>query len=103
MKSVFLVSALILEACQMNERAGDTAPAPPADQKAVPKVEQDLKQGTGGQATSKDGTRIAFEKAGSGPAVIVISGALSHRALYRDQLLPAKLSEHFTVYLYDRR
>jgi pimeloyl-ACP methyl ester carboxylesterase len=57
----------------------------------------------GRQATSKDGTRIAFEKTGSGPAVIVISGALSHRALYRDQLLPAKLSEHFTVYLYDRR
>lgn len=54
-------------------------------------------------ATSKDGTRIAFEKTGSGPAVIVISGALSHRGLYRDQVLPARLSEHFTVYLYDRR
>ena len=54
-------------------------------------------------ATSKDGTRIAFEKTGSGPAVIVISGALSHRGLYRDQALPARLAEHFTVYLYDRR
>lgn len=54
-------------------------------------------------ATSRDGTRIAFEKAGGGPAVVVVSGALSHRALYRDQSLPAALAKHFTVYLYDRR
>lgn len=87
----------------MDERAGNTAPAPPQGQKAVPAVEQQLKQEMGRVATSKDGTRIAFEKAGSGPAVIVISGALSHRGLYRDQTFPARLSEHFTVYLYDRR
>lgn len=90
MKSLFLVSGLILGACQMDERAVNT------------KVEQESKQEMGSLATSKDGTRIAFEKSGSGPAVIVISGALSHRGLYRDPL-PARLSEHFTVYLYDRR
>lgn len=93
MKSVFLVCGLILGACQMDER----------DQRAVPKVEQQLKQETKLRATSKDGTSIGFEKAGSGPAVIVVSGALSHRGLYRDRSLPAGLSEHFTVYLYDRR
>ena len=89
MKSLFLVSALILGACRMDERA-------------APKMEQELKQEMGRLATSKDGTRIAFEKTGSGPAVIVVSGALSHRGLYRDPL-PARLAEHFTVYLYDRR
>jgi pimeloyl-ACP methyl ester carboxylesterase len=103
MKSLLLVSVLILGACQMDERAGNTAPAPPEDQKAVPKVEQELKQEMGSVATSRDGTRIGFEKTGSGPAVIVVSGALSHRGLYRDRSLPARLSEHFTVYLYDRR
>jgi pimeloyl-ACP methyl ester carboxylesterase len=103
MKSLLLVSVLILGACRMDERAGNAAPAPPEDQKAVPKVEQELKQEMGSVATSKDGTRIGFEKSGSGPAVVVISGALSHRGLYRDRSLPARLSEHFTVYLYDRR
>jgi pimeloyl-ACP methyl ester carboxylesterase len=103
MKSLFLVSALMLGACQMAERAGNTAPAPPIDQKAVPKVEQELKQEMGRVATSKDGTSIAFEKSGSGPALIVVSGALSDRGLYRDRSLPESLSEHFTVYLYDRR
>jgi pimeloyl-ACP methyl ester carboxylesterase len=66
-------------------------------------VEQPLNQDTTRLATSKDGTRIAFEKTGSGPAVIVVSGALSHRGLYRDPSLPGGLSRHFTVYLYDRR
>ena len=54
-------------------------------------------------ATSRDGTRIAFEKAGNGPPLIVVSGALSQRSLYRDQPLVPKLAEHFTVYIYDRR
>lgn len=53
--------------------------------------------------TSRDGTRIAFESTGRGPAVIVVNGALAHRNLYGDQPLAARLSEHFTVYLYDRR
>ena len=54
--------------------------------------------------TSKDGTKIAFDKVGSGPAVILINGAMSYRAM--DPTL-AQLAEllgsHFTVYNYDRR
>jgi pimeloyl-ACP methyl ester carboxylesterase len=53
--------------------------------------------------TSKDGTRIAFDKIGTGPAIIIVNGALSHRNLYGDKPLAAKLAEHFTVYTYDRR
>jgi pimeloyl-ACP methyl ester carboxylesterase len=52
---------------------------------------------------SKDGTRIAYDKAGSGPAVIVVSGALAQRGLYDDGSLAGALSPHFTVYTYDRR
>lgn len=66
--------------------------------KPAQELEQDMTR-----LTSKDGTRIAFDKTGSGPAVILVNGALSHRGLYGDQPLAAKLSEHFTVYIYDRR
>jgi pimeloyl-ACP methyl ester carboxylesterase len=54
---------------------------------------------------SKDSTRIAFEKVGSGPALIIVSGALSQRSLFDGQIdsLIDMLSKHFTVYTYDRR
>ena len=52
---------------------------------------------------SSDGTRIAFTKTGNGPALVIVSGALSHRALLGDTLLVPRLAEHFSVYTYDRR
>jgi pimeloyl-ACP methyl ester carboxylesterase len=52
---------------------------------------------------SKDGTLIAFEKKGAGPAIIIVNGALSYRAVYNDSSLLSALSKDFTVYLYDRR
>lgn len=54
--------------------------------------------------TSKDGTTIAFDKSGSGPSVILVDGALGSRG-FESGLgqLAALLSEHFTVYHYDRR
>src|SRR6266581_300818 len=51
--------------------------------------------------TSKDGTRIAYDKSGSGPAVIIVSGATSTRAA--EIPLASLLASHFTVYAYDRR
>ncbi|HEU5133592.1 MAG TPA: alpha/beta hydrolase [Steroidobacteraceae bacterium] len=53
------------------------------------------------QVTSRDGTRIAFEKWGSGPALIIVGGALSDRAGSSE--LAQLLAAHFTVYGYDRR
>jgi pimeloyl-ACP methyl ester carboxylesterase len=54
--------------------------------------------------TSKDGTQIAFDKVGSGPAVILINGAMSYRAFDPTLAqLAALLGRHFTVYNYDRR
>lgn len=52
---------------------------------------------------SKDGTEIAYEKKGTGPAVILVDGALGYRALGFNQPLVDRLSQHFTVYNYDRR
>lgn len=52
-------------------------------------------------ATSKDGTRIAFEKTGSGPVLVLVAGALTDRAAMRP--LAEALSDGMTVVNYDRR
>jgi pimeloyl-ACP methyl ester carboxylesterase len=51
--------------------------------------------------TSADGTKIAFERTGEGPALIIIGGALNSRRS-ADMLVPL-LAQHFTVFAYDRR
>lgn len=51
--------------------------------------------------TSRDGTRIAFERLGDGPPIIVISAALQGAATYRP--LAEELSRQFTAFVYDRR
>ena len=53
--------------------------------------------------TSKDGTTIAYERSGSGPALILIDGALCSRAFGPSAKLASRLAHHFTVYRYDRR
>ncbi|MBM7790403.1 alpha/beta fold hydrolase [Tenggerimyces flavus] len=55
------------------------------------------------KVTSNDGTTIAYERHGAGPALVAVDAAMNggdHRPL------PApvsQLAEHFTVYVYDRR
>src|SRR5512143_2743528 len=53
--------------------------------------------------TSRDGTKIAFEKRGSGPAVILVDGALCYRSFGPMTHLAELLAPHFTVFTYDRR
>jgi pimeloyl-ACP methyl ester carboxylesterase len=54
--------------------------------------------------TSKDGTKIAFDKTGSGPAVILVNGAMGDRTVDPSLAkLSDLLSKDFTVYNYDRR
>lgn len=54
--------------------------------------------------TSTDGTKIAFDRVGSGPAVILVSGATAYRAFDPSMgHLAELLGKHFTVYNYDRR
>ena len=52
---------------------------------------------------SRDGTRIAFDRAGNGPPVILVDGALCYRASGPSGPLTALLADHFTVFTYDRR
>ena len=56
-----------------------------------------------GYVTSKDGTRIAYERLGSGPPVIIVDGAMCSRAFGPSRKIAELLKQHFTVYLYDRR
>jgi pimeloyl-ACP methyl ester carboxylesterase len=56
--------------------------------------------------TSKDGTTIAYDRSGSGPALILVGGAFEQRAWDSETAKLAALpllAEHFTVYHYDRR
>jgi len=52
---------------------------------------------------SKDGTAIAYDKRGEGPAVILVDGALCYRSFGPMPNLAELLAPHFTVYNYDRR
>ncbi|MBO0847309.1 MAG: alpha/beta hydrolase [Nocardioides sp.] len=54
-------------------------------------------------AVSADGTRIAYEATGSGPALVLVDGALCQRSLGPSRPLAEKLASQFTVYAYDRR
>jgi pimeloyl-ACP methyl ester carboxylesterase len=53
--------------------------------------------------TSKDGTQIAFDVTGKGPAVILVAGAMGVRGEPMMAGLAEALSPHFTVYNYNRR
>ena len=56
------------------------------------------------QVISKDGTAIAFDRSGKGPAIILVGGAFQHRAIDpKTAQLAALLAQHFTVFHYDRR
>ena len=56
--------------------------------------------------TSKDGTTIAFDQLGQGPALILVGGTFEQRAMDSETSQLAALpllSQHFTVFHYDRR
>jgi len=55
------------------------------------------------QVKSKDGTAIAYTRTGSGPALILIDGALCSRGFGPSPKLAPLLARHFTVFAYDRR
>src|ERR1700735_3553947 len=52
---------------------------------------------------SADGTKIAYDKQGSGRALILVDGALCSRSTGSKAKLVGLLAPHFTVYSYDRR
>ena len=53
--------------------------------------------------TSADGTRIAYDQTGTGSALILVDGAMCHRAFGPMPALAPLLADRFTVITYDRR
>jgi pimeloyl-ACP methyl ester carboxylesterase len=54
--------------------------------------------------TSADGTTIAYDRVGTGPAVILVGGAFQYRSFDpRTTEIAVALSDRFTVFHYDRR
>ena len=53
--------------------------------------------------TSKDGTRLAYERLGDGPPLILVDGALCSRAFGPMPKLAKRFAKRFTVFMYDRR
>jgi pimeloyl-ACP methyl ester carboxylesterase/uncharacterized protein YndB with AHSA1/START domain len=53
--------------------------------------------------TSKDGTAIAYEHAGSGPVLLLVDGAMCSRTMGPMEDIAKLLIPHYTVYRYDRR
>ncbi|MGW5718111.1 alpha/beta fold hydrolase [Amycolatopsis sp. NPDC003865] len=52
---------------------------------------------------SADGTKIAYTRAGSGPALVLVDGAMCYRGSSPNDALAKELAARFTVYTYDRR
>ncbi len=52
---------------------------------------------------STDGTKIAYDRQGEGPALILVDGAMQARSSGSKPDLARLLSARFTVYCYDRR
>ena len=52
---------------------------------------------------SADGTRIAYDRYGDGPAVILVSGAMGFRRFKKFEQISTALAERCTVINYDRR
>jgi hypothetical protein len=52
---------------------------------------------------SNDGTKIAYDRSGRGPVVILVGGAMSYRKFKKMEEIAELLSERCTVINYDRR
>ena len=52
---------------------------------------------------SADGTSIAVERMGRGPALVLVDGAMCYRGFGPMPAMAKRLAGHCTVYHYDRR
>lgn len=75
----------------------------PASEPSAPNALRTPRPASSGHVVSRDGTRIAYDRVGSGPPVIVIVGALCSRTLGPGVKLAPMLAARFTVFTYDRR
>lgn len=66
-------------------------------------MSQDVAVTTMQMVQPADGTMIALEKVGSGPALVLVDGALCYRDFGPCRSLAKHLADRFTEYFYDRR
>lgn len=104
-----LASALFLTACASTRPAGTAgAPAPPAGIPAppapgAPSTAKPAATPKVTMATSKDGTKIAYEVTGTGPALMLVPGGGQTRGSWKDRGYVDRLSKSFTVVTLDLR
>lgn len=102
MYKTLFVSLTLATACATSEKpvAHERRPMS-TNGKPAPTENRGASPSQGAVAVSKDGTKIAFEKVGSGPSLVIVGGALSHRD--GGKPMAGKLMDRFSVYTYDRR
>jgi pimeloyl-ACP methyl ester carboxylesterase len=94
MLKTLLVSLAATAACATSDK-------PVAQEGGTMSANQSATAGNVAFAASRDGTRIALERVGEGPALVIVGGALARRD--GGKPLASKLKDRFTVYTYDRR
>jgi pimeloyl-ACP methyl ester carboxylesterase len=100
-----LASVLSVAACASTRTAGTPTPpagtaAPAAGRPSTPAAAAASKVP---MATSKDGTRIAYEVTGTGPALMLVPGGGQSRGSWKDRGYVDRLSKSFTVITLDLR
>jgi pimeloyl-ACP methyl ester carboxylesterase len=100
--SVVLFATPALVAQQPAQKPPQQPPATPAGQKPVEvKVEKPVS--TTKFVTSKDGTKIAYDTVGAGPAIMLLHGAGQTRAEWQRTDYVKRLAPNFTVISVDLR
>ena len=99
-----LASVLSMAACASTRTAGTTTPPAgtpaPAAGRPTPAAAAASKVP---MATGKDGTKIAYEVTGSGPALLLVPGGGQSRGSWKDRGYVDRLSKSFTVITLDLR
>jgi pimeloyl-ACP methyl ester carboxylesterase len=103
-----LASVLSLAACASGRPSGTatapTAPAPaPAPAGGSQSTGKPAPPAKVPMATSKDGTKIAYEVTGTGPALVLVPGGGQTRASWKERGYVDRLSKSFTVITPDLR
>jgi pimeloyl-ACP methyl ester carboxylesterase len=101
MRQVILASILILFAA--TAVAQQKPPQPKPGEKATEQKPEQKPASATKFATSKDGTRIAYEVSGSGPAVMLLHGAGQSRQEWARTDYVKRLAPNFTVIAVDLR
>lgn len=109
--ALWMAPTLLLAACASTQPAGTASSPAPA---ATPAATRPAGAGTAPaaanaaaakvpMATSKDGTKIAYEVTGTGPAILLVPGGGQTRGSWKDRGYVERLSKSYTVITLDLR